>query len=62
MHHASDYTPYEGLSVTGWPVVTILRGDVVAQDGKIVGEKTGGAFLRRDLSPYAKPAGRTYLT
>ena len=24
MHHGSDYTPYEGMEVTGWPVKTLL--------------------------------------
>ena len=61
MHHGSDYTPYEGMSVTGWPLVTILRGKVVAEEGRIVGEMGDGQFLQRDLSPYAKPAGRTFL-
>ncbi len=23
MQHAIDYTPYEGLEVTGWPVATM---------------------------------------
>ena len=27
LHHGSDYTPYEGLEVTGWPVTTLVRGD-----------------------------------
>ena len=56
-HHGADYTPYEGLAVTGWPVMTILRGKVVAEEGKILGEKGDGRFLKRSLSPYAKPAG-----
>ncbi len=42
MHHGADYTPYEGLQVTGWPVMTLLRGKVVAEEGKIVGEKGDG--------------------
>jgi dihydropyrimidinase len=25
MQHAIDYTPYEGLEVTGWPVTTLCR-------------------------------------
>jgi dihydropyrimidinase len=58
MHHGSDYTPYEGLSVTGWPVMTILRGKVVAEEGKILGNTGDGKFLRRALSPYAKPTCR----
>jgi len=58
MHHNSDYTPYEGLAVTGWPVMTILRGSVVCEEGRILGAKTDGRFLKRSLSPYAVPSGR----
>jgi dihydropyrimidinase len=56
LHHGADYTPYEGLAVTGWPVMTILRGKVVAEDGNILGEPGDGRFLKRDLSPYAVPS------
>jgi dihydropyrimidinase len=31
----SDYSPYEGDTLTGWPVLTMLRGRVIAQDGRI---------------------------
>jgi dihydropyrimidinase len=55
MHHGTDYTPYEGQVVTGWPVMTILRGKVVAEEGKILGEPGDGGFLKRELSPYAMP-------
>jgi dihydropyrimidinase len=57
MHHAPDYTPYEGIAVTGWPVMTILRGKLVAEEGRILGAPGDGGFLKRDLSPYAVPAG-----
>lgn len=57
MHHGADYSPYEGLAVTGWPVMTILRGKVVMEDGNILGAPGDGGFLKRDLSPYAVPAG-----
>ncbi|ADH91532.1 dihydropyrimidinase [Ancylobacter novellus DSM 506] len=57
MHHGADYTPYEGLAVTGWPVMTLLRGKVVAEEGKILGALGDGGFLKRALSPYAVPAG-----
>jgi dihydropyrimidinase len=53
MHHGTDYTPYEGLAVTGWPVMTILRGKIVAEEGKVLGEPGDGAFLKRAISPYA---------
>ena len=56
LNHGADYTPYEGLAVTGWPMMTILRGKVVAEEGKILGEPGDGNFLRRGLSPYAAPS------
>jgi dihydropyrimidinase len=53
LHHGSDYTPYEGLQVTGWPITTLLRGDVVFEHGTVVAEKGQGRFLPRGLSPFA---------
>jgi dihydropyrimidinase len=32
---ASDYSPYEGWQVTGWPVMTISRGEVIARNGAV---------------------------
>ena len=32
LHHGADYTPWEGFEVTGWPVTTLLRGQVVAEE------------------------------
>ncbi len=31
----SDYTLYDGAKIKGWPVYTLVRGQVVAQDGKV---------------------------
>jgi dihydropyrimidinase len=56
MQHAIDYTPYEGLEVTGWPVMTIRRGEVVMQDGRVQAEERSGRFLAR--GPYALTRGR----
>lgn len=35
----SDYTPYEGWQVTGWPVLTMSRGEVVARDGDVIASR-----------------------
>ena len=51
MQHAIDYTPYEGLEVTGWPVATVRRGEVVMRDGVVQAEPGTGRFLPR--GPYA---------
>ena len=52
MHHGSDYTPYEGLEVTGWPVTTMVRGRTVFDDGRPVGPAGHGTFLPRGPSGY----------
>jgi hypothetical protein len=46
-------TPWEGFQVTGWPVMTIARGDVVAEEGRIVGRNGRGEIFERVISPYA---------
>lgn len=53
----SDYTPYEGRPIKGWPVLTMVRGAVVMRDGALVGRKGHGTHLARGLSPYATKAG-----
>jgi dihydropyrimidinase len=57
MHNGTDYTPYEGIKVTGWPVSTMVRGQFVVRDGKLTGAKGGGAYVSRNKSPLAVPAG-----
>jgi dihydropyrimidinase len=44
---SADFTPYEGLELSGWPVMTILRGRVIMRDGRPVGPPTG-RYLWRD--------------
>jgi dihydropyrimidinase len=48
LHHRVDYTPYEGMSVKGWPVVTISRGEVVWAEGELRARPGRGVFLRRE--------------
>ena len=50
MQHGSDYTPYEGMEVTGWPVKTLLRGTLVADEGQVVGAPGMGQFQPRQTS------------
>ena len=33
LHSALDHSIYEGIEVTGYPVVTVARGEVVAEEG-----------------------------
>jgi len=45
LHHAVDYTPYEGMRLAAWPGMTLARG-VVVWDGSQFGGRAGaGRFL-----------------
>jgi dihydropyrimidinase len=57
MHGGSDYTPYEGIKVKGWPVSTMVRGRFVVRDGKLVGTLGAGDYVPRAKSDLAKPRG-----
>jgi dihydroorotase (multifunctional complex type) len=46
---AQEYTPFEGMELTGWPVRTLLRGRTVFAEGEAVGEPAG-AYLKRPLT------------
>lgn len=52
LHHATDYSPYEGKVIGNWPRYTVLRGSIVwDRDGDgIVGSKGDGQFLKRSSS------------
>lgn len=56
--HESDYTPWEGWKVTAWPVLTTLRGNVVAREGNFVGNPTGGERVPRRISERIRHGNR----
>jgi len=58
LHHAVDYTPYEGLQVTGWPVSTFVRGRRVWDDGQVQGRPGDGMFLPCGRPEMARPKVR----
>jgi dihydropyrimidinase len=48
-HHSRvDYSPYEGRQVTGTPETVLLRGRMIVDQGRFVGDAAGGRFLRRN--------------
>ena len=53
MQSRSDFDPYEGFEAVGWPVTTLVRGQVVVADGRIVAELGHGKLTRRGL--YNRP-------
>ena len=49
MLHEADYTPWEGHKVCAWPVMTILRGKVVVENGRFLGDPADGKYLYRAI-------------
>jgi dihydropyrimidinase len=47
LNQDTDYCPFEGLECKGYPVLTLSRGDVIAVDGKYIGQRGRGTYLRR---------------
>jgi dihydroorotase/allantoinase len=39
-------TPYEGIEGVGAPVMTLLRGSVIYEDGQVIGKPGQGKWLR----------------
>ncbi len=47
LHENVDYTPYEGMKVTGFPTMTISKGEIVVEEGQFIGKRGRGNFLKR---------------
>ena len=41
MANKSGWTPFDGKKVTGWPVMTIVRGHIAMRDGEVQGRDHG---------------------
>ena len=48
--HISDYSIWEGYDIEGWPVITILRGEVVVSHGAF-SAAPAGRLLPRKIDP-----------
>ena len=47
MHDNMEYTPYEGMEITGWPTLVIQRGNVVIEDNDLKVGRGDGEFVPR---------------
>ena len=50
LHSRADYSPYEATRVTGWPVLTIRRGEVVFEGGRLLAVPGSGRVLARNAT------------
>ena len=48
LHDNVGYNPWEGVTVTGWPVLVMQRGAVLVQDGALLAEPGQGRWIARD--------------
>jgi len=46
-HQLSDFCPYEGWEVKGCPLLTMVRGNIVAEDGKPTAQPGLGRYIPR---------------
>ena len=47
--HETDYTPWEGHDIFAWPIVTMLRGKVMVENGQYFGSGRDGKYLKRKI-------------
>ena len=44
----SGYSLFDGWKVKGWPVMTLLRGEVIVKAGKVIAKESHGKYLPRN--------------
>jgi dihydropyrimidinase len=50
LHMETDYSPYEGMEITGWPTTVLLRGQIVVDDGELTDPgPVGTQLMAQDL-------------
>ena len=47
MHDNMEFTPYEGMHLTGWPTTVIQRGKVIIEDNELQAGRGDGKFVPR---------------
>ncbi|MBP2624918.1 MAG: amidohydrolase family protein [Nitrosopumilaceae archaeon] len=51
-HGHSDYNVYDNMILQGWPVKTLLRGELIAENFEIVGKLGSGKIIDRHITKY----------
>ena len=49
--HISDYSIWEGFQAAGWPVMTMLRGQIAVENGELKTDIGTGKFIPRKVQP-----------
>ena len=62
LHDNMDYTPYDGMEITGWPRTVINQGRVVVYNETLQVERGSGSFLEREPEDVAPLGGDALLS
>jgi len=52
----SGWTPFDGVTVQGWPIATIIRGNTVMRDDELLGKPIGRPVQFQETIPPLEPA------
>jgi len=58
LHSAQPFSPFDGMTLTGWPVTTVVRGKIVFRNGETI-DKPYGQFIRRPIAVQTTAANST---
>jgi len=49
LYTASHFSPFAGWKLKGWPILVMLRGEVVAKDGKVICDRGFGRYVKQRM-------------
>ncbi len=51
MYSVADFDAYEvlGIELQGWPILTMLRGNIIMENGRVIGKEGAGKYIKRKL-------------
>jgi len=55
MHGLTDHVIWEGSKLKGYPIATYSRGNLVFKNGKFLGEKGAGKFVKQNRVKFTSP-------
>jgi dihydroorotase (multifunctional complex type) len=49
LYSGSNFSPFDGWKLKGWPILVTLRGNVVAKDGKVICDRGIGRYVKQRI-------------
>lgn len=49
LHEQVDWTPYDGITLHGWPETTLSRGEIIVEAGQFIAVPGRGRFVARNF-------------